>query len=99
MPVNLDFLRGVLGVLAVFFAHMTGRSAVAVHRGTQKRSRLYAWIIRTAVCGGAVTLRHRLDFIDIGVWAIAAVAFTIGWWAESRPREEEDLTGEIFHGE
>jgi hypothetical protein len=99
MPVNLDFLRGVLGMLAVFFAHMLGRSAAAVGRGQQKRSRLYAWIIRTAVCAGAVALRHRVDFIDIGVWAMAGVSFALGWWAESRPRKEEDLSGEIFHGE
>jgi hypothetical protein len=96
MPVPIEFLRGILGILCVFFAHMLGRSAAAVHGGRQKKTRLYAWTIRTAVCGAALLFRHPVDAVAIGVYAVAAVVLALGYWAEQRPKEEEDLTHEIF---
>ncbi len=96
MPVPIEFLRGVLGLLCLFFAHMAGRSAWAVSRDRQKKSRLYAWIIRATVCGGALLFRHSVDTVVIGVYVLAAVAAAAGWWAESRPKKQEDLTHELF---
>ncbi len=96
MPVPLEFLRGVLGLLCVFFAHMAGRSAAAVALGRQKRSRLYAWLIRTTVCAAAMLFRQSLDAIAIGVYVLACAAAGLGWWLERRPRQDEDLTNEIF---
>jgi len=52
MPVSFEFLRGVVGVLCVFFAHMAGRSAAAVPRGQQKISRLYGWVLRVWAVSG-----------------------------------------------
>lgn len=96
MPASLEFLRGVLGVLCVLFAHMTGRSGAAVRKKQQKVSKLYGWILRTLVCAVAVGLRTSIDAIDLGVWALSLAAFAFGWWDASRPPKEEDLTRQIF---
>jgi hypothetical protein len=96
MPVSLDFLRGVLGVLCIFFGHLSGRSAAAVRKGRQKLSRFYGWVIRAAVCGIAVSLRFRVDTIDIAVWVLCVAAFVLGWWEGSREKKPEDLTRQIF---
>lgn len=96
MPASLEFLRGVLGVLCVMFAHMAGRSAAAVRKGQIRVSRLYAWVLRAAVCAAGVAVRHSLDAIDIGVWVFGAAAFAFGWWAVLREKEPEDLTHQIF---
>ncbi len=96
MPASLEFLRGVLGVLCVLFAHMAGRSGASVRKGRQKVSRLYAWVLRATVCGVGVGLRHSLDAIDLGVWVLGAAAFAVGWWDASREKKAEDLSREIF---
>ena len=96
MPVSFEFLRGVVGVLCVFFAHMAGRSAAAVPRGQQKISRLYGWVLRAAVCAVVVAIRHPVDALVIGVWALSGVAFGAGWWGVSRAKKPEDLTRQIF---
>lgn len=96
MPASLEFLRGVLGVLCVMFAHMAGRSGAAVRKGRVKISRLYAWILRAAVCAIGVGIRHSIDVIDIGVWVLGVAAFAIGWWDAARQKEPEDLTHQIF---
>jgi len=96
MPVSFDFLRGVLGMLAIFFGHLSGRSAAAVRKGQQKLSRFYGWLIRTAICLLALSLRFRLDIIDIAVWSLCAGAFALGWWDGSRDKKPEDLTHQIF---
>jgi len=96
MPASLEFLRGVLGVLCVMFAHMAGRSGAAVHKGQQKVSRLYAWLVRTLLCAIGVWMRRPLDAIDVAIWALSLAAFALGWWAASRVKQEENLTGQIF---
>ena len=96
MPVPIEFLRGVLGILCVAFAHMAGRSAHSVARGDRKKGRLYAWILRSTLCGGALLFRHSLDGVVIAVLVLAAVAAGVGWWAEGRPKVEEDLSRQIF---
>lgn len=96
MPVPIEFLRGVLGVLCVFFAHMAGRSYGAVRQGRQKLSRFVGWALRTVLCGAIVVFRHEVDSIAIGVWGFALIAFALGLWDIIRPRKQEDLTDEIF---
>ena len=96
MPVSMEFLRGVLGLLGVASAYMAGRSAVAVRKGWQKISRLYGWIIRSVLCLLAVAFRFPLDFVDILVWTLALVAFTVAFWSTSRQKPQEDLTHTIF---
>jgi hypothetical protein len=96
MPVSMEFLRGVLGLFGLACAYMTGRSAAAVRKGWQKLPRLYGWIIRSVLCLGAMAFRFPLDFVDILVWALAAVAFTSAFWSTSREKPQEDLTHTIF---
>ena len=95
----MEFLRGVLGLLGVACAYMTGRTAAAVHKGWHKPSRLYGWIIRTVLCLSAVAFRYSLDMVDVMVWALAAVAFTFASWGTSRDKKQEDLTHTIFPDE
>ena len=95
----MDFLRGLLGLLGMGAAFMTGRSAVAVRKGWQKPSRLYGWVIRTLVCVAAVAFRNPLDTVDLIVWGLAAVAFAGGMWSALRQKPPEDLTRRIFPDE
>ena len=95
----MEFLRGVLGLLGIACAYMTGRSFAAVRKGWQKISRLYGWIIRAVLCLAAVAFRFPLDFVDVLVWTLAAVAFAIAFWGTSRQKPQEDLTSTIFPDE
>lgn len=92
----MEFLRGVLGLLGIGCAYMTGRSVAAVRKGWHRPSRLYGWIIRTVLCLGAMAFRFPLDFVDMLVLALAGVAFTFALWGTSRQKPEEDLTRTIF---
>ena len=96
VPVSFEFLRGVLGVLGVIFAHLAGRSGAKVRKGRQKLSGFYGWVIRAAACVIVVSIRHPLGLLDVAVWALCAAAFALGWWDASRARPQEDLTHQIF---
>jgi hypothetical protein len=96
MPVPTEFLRGVVGVIALGCAYMAGRSLVAVRKGWQKVSTLYGWVIRMTVCLAAVAFRHSVDIVDIAIWVLAAAAFAGGCWSSSHQKPPEDLTHEIF---
>ena len=97
MPIPLDVLRIVLGLLCLFFAHFLGRSIVRVQRGQSTRS-LYGWLIRTIIAGAVILFRRGLDGISIAAFTLAAVSLVIGAWDEQRPKRQEDLTKEIFGG-
>ena len=96
MPVSLEFLRGMLGVLCIFFAHMAGRSAMLVRRGQQKITKLYAWVFRTLVCAVLIVFRAPVDTVVVGVWTLSLGAFALGMWAVSRQKPPEDLSDQIF---
>jgi len=96
MFVSLEFLRGVLGVLAIIFAHLAGRSGAKVRKGKQKITGFYGWVLRAAACVIVVSIRHELGLLDVAVWVLCAAAFATGWWDASRARAEEDLTHQIF---
>ncbi|HEV3202046.1 MAG TPA: hypothetical protein VGZ73_29310, partial [Bryobacteraceae bacterium] len=74
MPVSMEFMRGVLGMIALGCAYMAGRSLIAVRKGWQKLSRLYGWVIRMTVCLAAVAFRSSLDMVDIAIWVLAGAA-------------------------
>jgi len=97
MPIPLDVLRIVLGLLCLFFAHFLGHSIVRVQRGQSTRS-LYGWLIRTIIAGAVILFRRGLDGISIAAFTLAAVSLVIGAWDEQRPKRQEDLTKEIFGG-
>jgi hypothetical protein len=96
MFVSFEFLRGVLGVLGVIFAHLAGRSGAKVRKGRQKISGFYAWVLRAAACVIVISIRHELGLLDVAVWVLCAAAFAAGWWDASRARTEEDLPHQIF---
>ena len=93
---SFELLRGMVGIIGIGCAHMLARTLVGVRKGRSKRSRVYGWVLRTAVCLGAVALRHSLDLTDLAIWGLAVAAFAAGWWDASRERPVEDLTHEIF---
>ncbi len=96
MPVSMEFLRGVLGLIGIACAYMMGRSLAAVRKGWQKPSRLYGWIIRTFLCLAAITIRHPIDASDIAIWSLSAVVFGAALWNSSHEKRQEDLTHTIF---
>jgi len=99
MPgVPIEFLRGLVGLIGIFCAHMLARTGVAVRGGQLKPGRMYGWLIRTTLCLVAVwyPFRPSADTADLLVWSLAAVMFALGWWDASRVKKQEDLTHEIF---
>ena len=97
MPVPIEFMRGVLGVIALGCVFLAGRAIVGVRRGSIKVSRLYGWVIRATLCLAALAYRHSVDTVEIAVWCLAVGAFAIGYWEAARVRKQEDLTDQIFH--
>jgi hypothetical protein len=95
-PVPVEFLRGVLGVLSLFFAYMAGRTYMGVRKGRVKLSRFYAWLLRTVLCSLALGLRHNVDTTALAVWTVSALLFAAGVWEGGREKKPEDLTRQIF---
>ena len=96
MPVPIDFLRGMFGLLCIFFAHMAGRSAATVRQGRGKLSKMYGWILRAVVCAAILVFRQDINALVITIWAIAAAAFAAGMWLVLNQKPHEDLTHQIF---
>jgi hypothetical protein len=96
VPFPVELLRGVLGLLCLFFAHFLGRSVVRVRRGLQTSRSLYGWVIRTLITVGAILWHRGLDGMAIAIFTLAACSLTLGVWDEQRPKKQEDLTKEIF---
>jgi hypothetical protein len=96
VPVSFEFLRGVVGVLGIFFAYLAGRAGAQVRKKQQKLARFYGWVTRTALCLIAISIRHELGALDIAIWALIAAAFALGWWNAAHAKPPEDLTQQIF---
>jgi hypothetical protein len=97
MPnVPIEFIRGVLGLLCLFFGYMGGRSAAAVHKGRMRPTRLYTWILRMVVCSAGLVIRHPVDAVVIGVWVLELAAFAAGYYMVQHEKPPEDLTHQIF---
>jgi hypothetical protein len=93
--VPTEFLRGFLGLLGLGCAFMAGRAMAAVRNRQVRLSRLYAWLIRTLVCMLALSFRHPVDTLSIGIWTLALIAFGGGYWQATHQKPPEDLSGEI----
>jgi len=98
MPLPIDFMRGLVGVIGIGCAFMLGRAVVALRRGQARISKLYGWLIRLILCMAAVwyPVRGSIDAVDLVVYGLAAAAFAAGYWDAARVKEQEDLTHEIF---
>jgi hypothetical protein len=96
MAVSFEFLRGVLGVLGIFFAYLAGRAGAQVRKRQQKPRSFTAWVLRAAVCLIVISIRHELGALDIAIWVLSATSFALGWWNAAHARPPEDLTHQIF---
>lgn len=94
--VPIEFIRGVLALLCLFFGHMGGRAAAAVAKGRQPGRRAFTWIARMVLASGALVLRHPIDAVVIAVWALELILFGLGYWLVLNQKPPEDLTHEIF---
>jgi uncharacterized membrane protein len=91
-----EFLRGILGLLALGCAYMSGRTLAAVRKGEIKASRHYGWLVRTIICVAALSFRHGVGVLEIVIWTGAIAAFVGGMWQAGKRQPAEDLTGEMF---
>jgi len=97
MPsVPVEFIRGVLGLLCLFFGYMGGRAAAAVVKDRAPGRRLFTWIARMLICSVGMVLRSQIDTIAIAVWVAEIALFFLGYWMVQNERPPEDLTHEIF---
>ena len=93
--VSFELLRVVLAIIGVACAWMAGRSLAAVRKGWQKPSKLYGWVIRAVVCVTAIVFRHSVDGMALAAWALAALAFGLGYYMALHQKPPEDLSHDI----
>lgn len=89
-------LRMALGLLAVFFGHYLGRSAVRLYQGKEARARTMTWALRTTVCAAAVLWGHGLDLLAGVAGAAVALSLGAGVYAELHPPKDEGLVKMMF---
>ncbi len=92
----MSLLRAALRLLAVFFAHYLGRSAVGLCQRREARSRTITWALRTAVCVVAVLWARGLDLLSGVVLALTAISLGTGAWRQLRPPKDEGLVKQMF---
>ena len=95
MPVPINLLRSLLGVLGLFFAHMLGRAMVKTRREKVPKRILYTWILRTAVALGGVCY-SGIDVVSILAIVLMAASFALGVRVALHPPAAENLTDTIF---
>jgi hypothetical protein len=92
----VEFIRGVLGLLCLFFGYMGGRAAAAFAKGRVPGRRLFTWIARMVLCSAGLIIRSPIDTIAIAVWVAEIAVFALGYWMLQNEKPPEDLTHEIF---
>src|SRR5713226_3251244 len=98
MRVSVEFLRILIGLLSLLFSHFFGRALYNVPKGRQSRSRLFTWGLRMALTLIAVCY-FGVDRFAVIILLLALGALAAGYWDESRPRKQEDLSKALFPGE
>ena len=98
MPLPIDFMRGLVGVIGIGCAYMLARAVAAVRADQARISKVYGWLIRLTLCLAAVwyPVRGSVDTVDLAIWGLAVVSFAAGYWDATREKKQEDLTHEIF---
>jgi len=95
IPINL--LRAVIGLMCVLFAYFLGRTATRAYLGRGRKSRMYGWLIRTAITAAVITWRRGVDSLALAAYALAALTLAAGVWLELRPpKQPENVSREIF---
>jgi len=89
-------LRVFLGSLGLLCAHFLGRSIAQRGRSGRPSGRSLAWTVRVVVTLLGVGWLSPFDWVTISVLVLAIVLAALGYWAEIRPKHEEDLTETMF---
>ncbi|HEY1203713.1 MAG: hypothetical protein ABSH46_02600 [Bryobacteraceae bacterium] len=87
----MQFLRVLLGLLAMFFAYALGRAATRLHNAGQPIAKALSWVLRTVVALGAILWTRGFDLVSIVMIALAAVSLGAGIYLESRPHGSEEI--------
>ena len=92
-------LRMALRLLAVFFGHYLGGSAVRLYQGQEARARTMTWALRTTVSAAAVLWGHGLDLLAGVAGAAVALSLGAGVYAQLHPPKDEGLVKMMFSKE
>jgi hypothetical protein len=87
----MQFLRVLLGLLAMFFAYALGRAATRLHNAGQPIAKALSWVLRTVVALGAILWTRGFDLVSIVMIALAAASLGAGIYLESRPHRTEEI--------
>ncbi len=87
----MQFLRVLVGVLAILFAYALGRSVARLQRNGQPLRKALTWLLRVIVCIFAVLWVGAFDATSIATLAAALVCLALGFYLEWRPRHVEDV--------
>ncbi len=90
-PFPIQFLRVLLGLLAMFFAYALGRAATRLHNAGQPMTRALTWLLRTVVSLGAILWIRGLDLVGATMLALAAASLAAGVYLESRPHKTDGI--------
>ncbi|MEO8597015.1 MAG: hypothetical protein ABI759_27100 [Candidatus Solibacter sp.] len=91
----IETLRAILALIGAGSAFMAGQTLPAMRARRVKPARHLAWMLRTALCLGALGFRHQPDLIMAGAVILATAAFAAGWWQASHVKPPEDLSQDI----
>ena len=97
--IPLGLVRALLGLLALFVAYLSGRSAARLFERRERLSRTIAWVVRVALAIGAIVWFGGLDVLARIVLVLAAAAAGSGAWRQLHPPPPEDLSRQIFPNE
>jgi len=97
MPVSILFIRCLLGLFCIAFAHILGRSAYRKFKLNARGAQFTRWALRTAVTGLGALWHGPLDGVSLSIVGLAIAAAAAGFYRERRPpKQEEDLTKVLF---
>jgi uncharacterized membrane protein len=99
MPqVPIGLLRAVVGLLCIFFAFSLGSAAALVRLKKVRITRVYGWVLRLVAGVAGLCWRGGLDTTAIVFLVLSAAAGGAGAWFQMRPKQEEDLSKNLFGG-
>ncbi len=97
MPASIVFIRCLLGLLCIAFAHMLGRSAYRKFKAQARDSYFLRWALRTGVTGLGAMWHGGLDALSLSILAVSIASGAAGFYRERHPPgPEEDLSKMIF---
>ncbi|MCW5979394.1 MAG: hypothetical protein KIT09_15060 [Bryobacteraceae bacterium] len=100
MRERLIFIRIVVALMCIAFAHLLGRALAKKQRPARRGLSPTSWSLRTLLAAGALAWPAGVDWLAVSAYALAAVSAGLGFALQRRaPRGEEDLAGRIFRGD